>query len=99
MSIILSFSMTFVWEVSPCFPLLAMMMIITVVIIMMKMMFVLSQSLTLFAMIMIIIVVVIMIMMFDLSQSLTLLSPVDGLDPFGLVPIYCITPGEMLNFR
>ena len=32
-------------------------------------------------------------------QSLTLLSPVDGLDPFGLVPIYCITPGEMLNFR
>jgi len=32
-------------------------------------------------------------------KSLTLLSPVDGLDPFGLVPIYCITPGEMLNFR
>merc|ERR1712192_362578 len=26
-------------------------------------------------------------------------SPVDGLDPFGLVPIYCITPGEVLNFR
>ena len=38
-------------------------------------------------------------MMFDRLQSLTLLSPVDGLDPFGLVPIYCITPGEMLNFR
>merc|ERR1712012_638792 len=32
-------------------------------------------------------------------KSLTLLSPVDGLDPFGLVPIYCITPGELLNFR
>ena len=45
------------------------------------------------------IIIVIMIMMFDRLQSLTLLSPVDGLDPFGLVPIYCITPGEMLNFR
>ena len=45
------------------------------------------------------IVAVMMLMMFDPLQSLTLLSPVDGLDPFGLVPIYCITPGEMLNFR
>ena len=44
-------------------------------------------------------IVAVMMLMFDPLQSLTLLSPVDGLDPFGLVPIYCITPGEMLNFR
>ena len=40
-----------------------------------------------------------MIIITWIFQSLTLLSPVDGLDPFGLVPIYCITPGELLNFR
>ncbi|CAG7832824.1 unnamed protein product [Allacma fusca] len=27
-----------------------------------------------------------------------LLSPVDGADPFGLIPEYCITPGEKLNY-
>jgi len=32
-------------------------------------------------------------------QALFLLSPVDGFDPFGLVPIYCITPGELLPFQ
>ena len=25
------------------------------------------------------------------------MSPVDGFDPFGLIPIYAITPGEYLN--
>ena len=44
-------------------------------------------------------ILIVMTMKVDHIQSLTLLSPVDGLDPFGLVPIYCITPGEMLNFR
>ena len=43
--------------------------------------------------------IMVMTMKLNRFQSLTLLSPVDGLDPFGLVPIYCITPGEMLNFR
>ena len=32
-------------------------------------------------------------------QGMFLLSPVDGMDPYGLVPVYCITPGELLNFR
>ena len=28
-----------------------------------------------------------------------MLSPVDGVDPYGFVQEYCITPGEKLNFE
>jgi len=28
-----------------------------------------------------------------------LLSPVDGIDPFGLIDNYCITPGQLLNYN
>ena len=28
-----------------------------------------------------------------------MLSPVDGVDPYGIVQDYCITPGEKLNFE
>ncbi len=31
------------------------------------------------------------------AKGTILLSPVDGFDPFGLIPIYAITPGEYLN--
>ena len=32
-------------------------------------------------------------------KGLMLLSPVDGVDPFGFIDEYCITPGEKLNFE
>ena len=32
-------------------------------------------------------------------KGLILLSPVDGVDPFGFINEYCITPGEKLNFE
>ena len=32
-------------------------------------------------------------------NGLILFSPVDGLDPFGFLDYYCITPGEKLNFE
>lgn len=31
-------------------------------------------------------------------KALVLLDPVDGADPMGIIPEYCITPGELLNF-
>nr|XP_027215328.1 chlorophyllase-1, chloroplastic-like [Penaeus vannamei] len=31
-------------------------------------------------------------------KALVLLDPVDGADPMGMIPEYCITPGEPLNF-
>lgn len=35
----------------------------------------------------------------DNINGLILFSPVDGLDPFGFLDYYCITPGEKLNFE
>ena len=35
----------------------------------------------------------------DHHQAMLLLSPVDGVDPFGLVPTFCITPPQPLHFR
>ena len=32
-------------------------------------------------------------------QSMFLLSPVDGVDPYGLISDYCIDPGTNLNFQ
>lgn len=32
-------------------------------------------------------------------KGMQLSSPVDGADPLGLIPEYCITPGETLNFN
>ena len=32
-------------------------------------------------------------------QSMFLLSPVDGVDPYGLIHDYCIEPGTNLNFQ
>jgi len=34
-----------------------------------------------------------------LVKGQILLSPVDGEDPYGLIPVYAITPGEYLNFH
>ena len=31
-------------------------------------------------------------------KGMVLVSPVDGVDPFGLLDDFCITPGEMLPF-
>ena len=35
----------------------------------------------------------------DTVKAQILFSPVDGVDPFGFVQDYCITPGERLNFE
>ena len=35
----------------------------------------------------------------DHHQAMLLLSPVDGVDPFGLVPTFCISPPQPLHFR
>ena len=32
-------------------------------------------------------------------KGISMLSPVDGVDPYGFVQEYCITPGEKLNFE
>ena len=32
-------------------------------------------------------------------KGMSMLSPVDGVDPYGIVQEYCITPGEKLNFE
>ena len=32
-------------------------------------------------------------------KGMSMLSPVDGVDPYGLVQEYCINPGEKLNFE
>lgn len=31
-------------------------------------------------------------------KGLVLMSPVDGVDPFGITNEFCITPGELVNF-
>ena len=32
-------------------------------------------------------------------KGIVMISPVDGVDPYGFIREYCITPGEKLNFE
>ena len=32
-------------------------------------------------------------------KGFIMMSPVDGIDPWGMIPSYCIKPGEKLNFE